>query len=364
LYDIAGNVREWGFNAVDEAGSQRCILGGAWTDPGYMFVCGEVASPWDRSERNGFRCMRSIDAVPESALEPYDLRVRRDIADVAGHTDEEFRSYKNFFSYDRTEIEARIESVDDESSNLRIESVSFDAVYGGERVIVHIIVPKNSKGPYQPVVYFPPGGSRNAGAKVNMEGMHGFEFIPHSGRAFIWPIYKGTYDRAFDEGYPDAPLGPNAHRDWCAQMYQDLARTIDYLESRDDMALDKLTYLGMSWGAMVAPRYLALEDRINYGILVAGSCWVWHDADHPAVDSAKFLPHVKVPVLMLNGEYDVIFPYDTSQEPTFRLLGTPAADKEHKTYPYGHTIVGLVREELKRDILEWLDKYPGPVDAK
>ncbi len=33
-YDMAGNVREWGTNAV---GDRRYILGGAWNKPNYMF---------------------------------------------------------------------------------------------------------------------------------------------------------------------------------------------------------------------------------------------------------------------------------------------------------------------------------------
>ena len=89
---------------------------------------------------------------------------------------------------------------------------------------------------------------------------------------------------------------------------------------------------------------------------------MWKDGFHPGADPARFAAHVKVPTIMFNGDYDAICPYDTSQKPTFELLGTPAEHKVHKTYPIGHGVVHS--PEFERDILEWLDKYLGPVDRK
>ena len=37
----------------------------------------------------------------------------------------------------------------------------------------------------------------------------------------------------------------------------------------------------------------------------------------------NFAPRVKVPVLMLNGRFDFFGPTAISQEPMFKLLGTP-----------------------------------------
>lgn len=36
-YDMAGNVREWCWN---ESGDQRCVMGGSWNEPAYMFDVG------------------------------------------------------------------------------------------------------------------------------------------------------------------------------------------------------------------------------------------------------------------------------------------------------------------------------------
>ncbi len=73
----------------------------------------------------------------------------------------------------------------------------------------------------------------------------------------------------------------------------------------------------------------------------------------------NFAPRVNVPVLMLNGRYDDFFQLESSQLPLFRLLGTPDKDKKHVIYEAGHG--DLPHKEEIREILDWLDKYLGPV---
>jgi hypothetical protein len=51
-FDMAGNVREWCWNATPEG---RLVRGGAWNDAIYMFGDVSQAPPFDRSPRNGFR---------------------------------------------------------------------------------------------------------------------------------------------------------------------------------------------------------------------------------------------------------------------------------------------------------------------
>ena len=69
---------------------------------------------------------------------------------------------------------------------------------------------------------------------------------------------------------------------------------------------------------------------------------------------------IKIPMLMLNGRYDDYFPVETSQIPMFRLLGTPAEQKEHRVYEAGHLVP---RNEMTRQSLVWYDRYLGPVST-
>jgi eukaryotic-like serine/threonine-protein kinase len=73
----------------------------------------------------------------------------------------------------------------------------------------------------------------------------------------------------------------------------------------------------------------------------------------------RMVSRITVPVLLLAGRYDYIFPVETSQVPFMDLLGTPKKDKRHVVFEAGH--LPLPRSELIRETLEWLDRYQGPV---
>jgi hypothetical protein len=64
---------------------------------------------------------------------------------------------------------------------------------------------------------------------------------------------------------------------------------------------------------------------------------------------------------MINGSFDAYYQIEASQKPLFRLLGTPAADKRHVWYPTGHAVFTGYRNQAIRNILDWLDRYQGPV---
>ncbi|MCP4575292.1 MAG: SUMF1/EgtB/PvdO family nonheme iron enzyme [Deltaproteobacteria bacterium] len=70
--DMAGNVREWCWNAIGES---RYCLGGTWRDPAYIFNESCAPSAWDRSDVNGFRCVVFPEDAPvaEKYLKEIDL---------------------------------------------------------------------------------------------------------------------------------------------------------------------------------------------------------------------------------------------------------------------------------------------------
>ena len=69
---------------------------------------------------------------------------------------------------------------------------------------------------------------------------------------------------------------------------------------------------------------------------------------------------LKAPVLLLNGRYDFTFPVDQYQRPLFQLLGAPEKDKKFVLLEYAHN-VGALPNEMRREVLAWLDRYLRPV---
>lgn len=357
-YDMAGNVREWCLNA---SGDARYILGGAWGDPSYMFMHINAISPFDRSATNGFRCVTYLSpgGFLEDLADPVAQPHVRDFDKERPVPDDVFALYKRLYAYDRKELDAVTESIDDASPFWRKERITYDAAYGNERIIAYLYLPKEGAPPYQTVIYFP--GS-HATERRSSEGLatQSFDFLVKSGRAVLYPVYKSTYERSDGFSFYTAAMTAISWRDHAILWYKDLARSVDYLEGRPDVDTDRLAYLGSSWGAHQGVLLLALEKRIKTGMLLLGGFPSPPEAgwEAPEADHVNFAPRITIPILMLNGRYDYVFPLETSQKPMFGFLGTPAEHKRHLVYDSEHN---LPRNEMIKETLSWLDKYLGPV---
>jgi len=369
LYDMAGNVKEWCFNATDDSGSHRYILGGGWGEQTYMFTSRDFRSPWNRAAVNGFRCVLypvSEEPVTNVLLSPIEQRPAKDYSSDLPCSDEEFKVMLEQFAYDRTPLNAVVEPVDDRSPFWRRkEKITFDAAYDGEQMIAYLFVPKSVDPPYQAVIYWPGSGAYESKSFKDLPERHSTELILTCGRALLFPVYKGTYERGFDEGPGSIHAGPLAFRDVYIQMIKDLRRSVDYLETRDDIDRERIAYCGMSAGATFGTPVLAVEDRFKAAILISGGFPTWDlTAQIPTLDPVSYAARVKTPVLMVNGKEDFVFPYATSQRPMYEFLGTPEAHKKHQVYPGGHGLVGLFRKQIRDDVLDWLDRYLGPVESR
>ena len=82
-------------------------------------------------------------------------KVAVDFSKAKSVSDPVFQVYKEQFSYDETDLNARVESRDESSEYCIREKITFDAAYGDERIIAHLFLPKNATPPYQTVIYFP-----------------------------------------------------------------------------------------------------------------------------------------------------------------------------------------------------------------
>jgi len=351
-YDMAGNVREWCWTPV---GKLRYILGGSWVDPTYQLTFPQALDPFSRSPRNGFRCAKYTSPVQgellgEVAFVPRDRRGDQPAGDQA------YRIYLGLHAYDKDDLRAAVESANDDSPDWRRERVSFQAGYAGERMVAHVFLPRNAAPPYQTVVFFP-GSTALVAPGIDAPGVvadYAWRLI-RSGRALVVPSYKGMLERGPGAYYHW--LGqPNRWREMNVQWSKDLRRTIDYLETRGDIDTGRLAFVGASLGGAVGPLLIAVESRFKAAVLVSGGSF---EKVPPEVDAWNFAPRVRIPVLMQNGRDDFLFSVEASQLPLFRALGTPEKDKKHILYDGAHGI--NARLDLAKDMLDWLDRYLGPV---
>jgi pimeloyl-ACP methyl ester carboxylesterase len=308
----------------------------------------DAKPPFDRYASYGFRLAKYIGPIAGKLSEPIPInRLRPDVTRGKPVSDEIFEIYRRQYSYDRGPLNAVVEA-QEETEFWRKETVVLDAAYGGERFRAHLYLPKNAAPPYQTVVYFP-GGDAFYPRSSRDASLSSTDFIIRSGRALLYPVYKGTYERA-----QPPPAGVQAKRELRIAWSRDLSRSIDYLETRQDIDHARIGFHVVSGDEGVI--LIAIEPRFKVSVLQANGLG---RQPAPEIDPLNFAPRVRVPTLMVNGGYDFESPVETVQRPLFDLLGTPPEHKRHAVLEGGH--LPWHRQEVVDQILAWLDRYLGPV---
>jgi eukaryotic-like serine/threonine-protein kinase len=345
-YDMAGNVKEWCWN---ETNHRRFLLGGAWNDSMEMFADYDAKGPFERAPGYGFRLAKYIRPLPPALAAPVRIEALvRDVRKQKPVGDAIFAVYRRQYAYDPAPLNAVVEATE-ETEIWRKDTVGLDAAYGGERMRAYLFLPRNASPPYQIVVFFPGGDAFLLRSSLDLS-LRWVDFIIRSGRALLYPVYKGTYERATFER-----TGPFAERELRIAWSRDLGRAIDYLETRSDIDRTRLAFYGVSEGADAGVILTALEPRLKTSVLQGTGIG---EPVAPEIDSLNYAPRVRMPTLMLNGRYDYDTPFEASQRPLFVLLGSPADQKRHAVLEFGHA---LVIDAVAREILPWLDHYLGPV---
>jgi formylglycine-generating enzyme required for sulfatase activity/tRNA A-37 threonylcarbamoyl transferase component Bud32 len=354
LYDVAGNVREWCLNPIDAG---RLTRGGTWEDSPFHITHLIARDPFDRASGNGFRLARIADAdsVVDLLSRPIGRSTPRDYRSVVPVSDAVFDGFRGMYDYDAQPLDTKLEA-EGETPELRWQKVSFTAAYAGPRMAAYLLFPRNASAPFEPVIMW---GAANVLVERRfdprdpmLETQTGF--VPRSGRVLVVPLLMGTFERddstfSIVQSLPDTTT---RYRDLVVQWVKDVRRTIDFLETRKDIRSDRIGLMGISWGGSEAPYALAIEPRIKAASLY--SAGYANTSARAEVELFNYTPRVRVPTLMINGRYDTVFPYETSQVPFFNHLGTPKADKRTVLSENGHIVA---QDVMARESQAWFDRY-------
>ncbi len=358
-YDLAGNVREWCSN---DSSLGKLVRGGAWSNNPYRFAELSQAPPMFREPGYGFRTVLYPDGATEltAAFAGLSIRPPNDLYKEEIVTDEIFEVFRGQYDYDELDLNAKQESLDDGSALWTLERISVDTPYGNDRMIVNLFLPINASPPYQTVIYFPGGASIFQTSSEKIDEYYEFpvflSFLVKTGRAVAYPVYQGTFERHDDRlAKIFAGVDSHAYTEFVIELVKDFRRTIDYLETREDIDTERLALYGMSWGSTMGGIIAAVETRLKTAIVMGGL----YASGRPESNMQNYAPRVTMPFLSLVGRYDSILEYETSTKPLFDLIATPDDHKLMKVYETDHI---PTKSEYIAEILAWLDRYLGPVD--
>lgn len=348
-YQMAGNVSEWCRN---ETGEGFMTAGGSWGDLSYLFgYVGAFPGVYSAGTL-GFRCAMNAG---EAAGDQGAMRIESagQVPAYAPSGDADFKSRLSHYRYDKTPLAAEVVEVK-ETPEWRRERITY-AGAGDERVIAYLYLPKNFRPPFQVIQFVPAGDVYGRYITISESVEMILTPLIKSGRAVFAVVFKGFKERERPPDYKETPYASVRWRDVMVGRSTDLARGLDYLETRGEVDASRVAYYGYSAGAEDGLILAAVEPRYRAVVLVAGG--LPRDCKQRIAEAnpANFAPHIRAPKLMLNGRYDEAYQFKTEIEPLYKLLREP---KRLEVYDAGHT---PPIETAVPVVNRWLDETLGPV---
>ena len=348
-FDMAGNAKEWVWNIF---GGRGLTLGGAFDEPTYLASQTSPQPRMDRSLKNGFRTARLINPRDLNPFgDPIETQAPKDLSFYKPMSDEVFKVYSRSFEVDSSKPKSKVIYVDDSHPIWIKERISIEVGYNQEMMDMLIFKPKNSFGPSSPVVIHPGSNYYSTPPEIDdiNPGEFSLDFLIKSGKTLVWPAWKGSLNRM-----PATRSGGDRMRDF-RNLYiawvGDTNKTLDYLETRNDIDTDNIFYLGMSYGALFNTHTLLFENRYKGAILYVGGVFPTYP---PLVDGINHMPRIDTPFLMLNGEQDYLVPKSAAMY-FYQSTGTPEKDKKIVFYDSGHW--PLPRNQMIKETLDFIKKY-------
>ena len=114
-----------------------------------LAICSITAFPfraWDRSRGNGFRCAVYPEGTPPSKKLFRDIEVGfYDPYSIPAYSKEVFQVMKAMYAYPQKPLNPAVESYKEAGRGWKTETVSINAAYAKDRLILHIDLPSTGE---------------------------------------------------------------------------------------------------------------------------------------------------------------------------------------------------------------------------
>ncbi len=348
-YNMAGNVSEWTLNDSSEG---FIATGGSWGDPTYTFAQFGGRPGLYSSNKLGFRLSRlASGSSGDQGVARIESTEEIPVYKVSDAST--FKQLAATFPYTPQPLDARVEEKL-ETPDWTREKISFKGDRG-ERAIAYLYLPKHFPRPLQ-VIHYIPAADVDRGFRplaASMDGRLG-PFVK-SGRAAFGVVLRDYVERLAPQGTVRPDVSTVEFHDLILNRVTDLRIGLDYLASRDDIDITKLSLYAPSAGAAIGLIFAAIESRYQAVAMVGAGLPADYLRVRRDASPIYFAPHIRVPKLIVQGRYDEDTPLKTAADPLYALLSEP---KERFLYDGEHVppidvAFGAVRA--------WLDKQLGPV---
>jgi dienelactone hydrolase len=157
------------------------------------------------------------------------------------------------------------------------------------------------------------------------------------------------------------------------QVIKDLQRAVDVLRSRPNVDVDRIAFMGVSWGGATGALFVGIERRLRAAALVVGHAGqvshhtgpvghkliallpcarrvAWSRAMTP-IEPIRFVGHANMPLLLQNGRLDELVPNYEAEE----LHAAAPQPREVRWYDAGHNL----NQQAMIDRHDWLVQQIG-----
>lgn len=271
--------------------------------------------------------------------------------------DQTFKTFQDFFAYDR-QLPFRMQSIEvKESEGIRYEHLSFQST-PGEQIYANFYRSTGADDKKIPALIYLHGGvamGKDAPHYINQAEMYvraGFAVLAidmkYFGERSTDLFTTFTEKEKHDQLYNNPPL----FLDWVIQTVKDVQRSFDFLVDHVGIDSKRIGLVGFSRGAVIGAIAGGIEHRLAATALLYGGHFDALETGHlPAACPANYIGRISPrPLLMVNATLDTDFIKETSVLPLYSLAKTP---KKIIWTEGGH---GLLTDEARSQILQWLQE--------